>query len=291
MSKRKKISLQKLILKFLIITFITLIILILSFATYQYVWIPYRLDVKANYNLKIHNRLERNSSATLSQIYTLLQFENQDLEQTKNDLESAREKNIELESLAKEYELAKSQLKTSDSEKLQNLNKTLVDSFEVKKNALNDFQEINLYLLCVGETIKDFQVFEEELIFAQEETSRILENNPENIEVIKAQLLQKVENLNQNLQKIKTCYKGPLSKYNDSDLAKLIFDTENFFVDFVNTVDSKNINIEIPLFSRRGIEVLSRPFLEIESSKKQVENSNNRIDKAISEWEGRIQVL
>jgi hypothetical protein len=275
------------LLKLLILIVILLLLFFIGYLLYRHFWLKSKETELVNYNINIHNQLERKSSEILDRVNRNIKFTGQSSQEIKEDLEIARNENEKLSEIIQDYENRLGDLRDSENKTSQNLKKEIENSFEVKKTAVSIFQEVNNYLICLGENTVDFVILQEKLTFYAENEGEISSEGA----VVKAN--RELEGLNlkaiNSIEKIPGCFKGSLVDYKDPEIDKIIQETSEFIDEnsrirdlneTAETATAQNSELEIPIFKTENRAYLEMPISLIADAKENIRRVNERVEQA-----------
>jgi ribosomal protein S18 len=275
------------LLKLLILIVILVLLFFIGYLLYRHFWLKSKETELVNYNINIHNQLERKSSEILDRVNRNIKFTGQSSDEIRQDLKIARNENEKLSEIIQDYETRGNDLKDSKNQTSQNLKKEIENSFEVKKTAVRTFQEVNNYLICLGENTVDFVILQEKLTFYAENEGEISSEGA----VDKAN--RELEGLNlkaiNSIEKIPSCFKGPLVDYKDPEIDKIIQESSEFIDEnskikqIEETGENKKSQTsenEIPIFKNQNRAYLEIPVSLISEAKENIKKANQKVEQA-----------
>ena len=274
------------LLRFLILILVFLLIITLFYLFYNFFWLKYQESRIVNYNINLHNQLERKSSEILDKVNRNISFTGQNSTEIKQDLEIAKQENAKLSEIIADYESKSSDLKSSSNPDYENLREKIKESFLIKKEAITDFQEVNNYLICLGEKTVLLVVLQEKITPYNQDPDLL--NSQGAIDKANREIQEDSNKAIVEMQKIPECFSNRLSPYLDQNLLKIIQDSSIIIEDQVKIQsqnEQKTAEVEIPLFESKNRKFLESPLNLLSQSEEKLKNVNQNIETAISEIE------
>lgn len=280
--KKNKLSFFTQLLRVLILILVFTLILISSYLLYTNFWLRFKDARAINHNIKLHNQMERKTSEVLDRINRKIAFNKYSSQEIQVSLETARQENAKLTEIIAEYQSKSKELKPSNNLAGQNLKQGIIDSFEVRSQVLLNFQEVNNYLICLGQNTLKLTKLQEQTKFYTDNPEKI--NTDGSLARFNRQLAELSETANQDMAKIPSCFTEKLKPYKDPDLKNLIQESQEILLENIQINTEKqsklNQNLELPLFLDENRQMLEAPLELLTES-----------ESKLAEIDAKLQIL